>query len=69
MRQGDIMRTLHRELEELVAEFAPPLIDGWRFEDDEQLERLATEDEMRVFDDECTVHDGCRPVLQRHSAG
>ena len=57
------MHTLHRELDELRAEFVPPLVDL------EQLERLATEDELRVFDDECTVHDGCRPVLQRRFAG
>lgn len=56
------MDTLHRELEELVAEIAPPLIDF------EQLERLVTEDELRMFDDECTVHDGCLPILQRRIA-
>lgn len=56
------MDTLHRELEELVAEVAPPLIDL------EQLERLATEDELRIFDDECTVHPGCLPVFSRRIA-
>ena len=50
------MDTLHRELDQLIDEVAPPLIDL------EQLERLVTEDELRMFDDECTVHDGCRPV-------
>lgn len=53
------MDTLHRELDELVTELAPPLIDL------EQLERLVTEDELRVFDDECRVHDGCRPMIER----
>jgi hypothetical protein len=56
------MDTLHRELEELIAEASPPLIDL------AQLERLATEDELRVFDDECFEHDGCRPVLERRIA-
>jgi hypothetical protein len=56
------MHTLHRELDELIDELAPPLVDL------EHLERLATEDELRVFDDECTVHDGCRPILQRRLA-
>lgn len=56
------MHTLYRELDELIDELAPPLVDL------EQLERLATEDELRIFDDECTVHDGCRPILQRRLA-
>lgn len=50
------MKTMHRELEDLIAEVGPPLIDL------EQLERLVTEDELRLFDDECTVHDGCIPI-------
>lgn len=50
------MDTLNRELDELVAEVAPPLIDL------EQLERLVTEDDLLLFDGECTVHDGCRPI-------
>ncbi|MFZ2963453.1 MAG: hypothetical protein WA006_02080 [Rhodoglobus sp.] len=53
------MDTLHRELDELVTELAPPLIDL------EQLERLVTEDELRIFDEECQVHDGCRPMIER----
>ena len=56
------MDTLHRELEELVAEVAPPLLDL------EQLERLVTEDELRIFDGECTEHDGCLPILPRRIA-
>jgi len=55
------MKTLHSELDELLDELAPPLIDM------QQLERLVTEDELRIFDDECTVHDGCRPV-RSHAA-
>ncbi len=62
MHRRLIMNTLHRELDELVAELAPPLIDM------EQLERLVTEDELRVFDDECTVHHGCLPVHERRLA-
>ncbi|MGK2938356.1 MAG: hypothetical protein ACSLFR_11205 [Solirubrobacteraceae bacterium] len=57
------MDTLHRELDELVTELAPPIIDL------EQLERLVTEDELRIFDDECHVHDGCRSILQQRLAG
>jgi hypothetical protein len=53
------MDTLHRELDQLLDEVAPPLIDM------EQLERLVTEDELRMFDDECTVHDGCRPINEQ----
>jgi hypothetical protein len=48
------MDTLNRELEELVDEAVPPLIDL------ALLERLVTEDERHVFDGECTIHDGCR---------
>jgi hypothetical protein len=50
------MDTLNRELDELVAEVAPPLIDL------EQLERLVTEDDLLAFDGECTIHDGCRQI-------
>lgn len=53
------MNTLDRELVNLIAEVAPPLIDL------EQLERLVTADELLVFDGECTIHDGCRPILGR----
>jgi hypothetical protein len=56
------MDTLHRELEDLLGAVAPPLIDL------EQLERLVTEDELRMFDDECTVHHGCIPVHARRIA-
>ncbi|MGX5680273.1 hypothetical protein [Schumannella luteola] len=52
------MDTLNRELDELVAEVAPTLIDL------EQLERLVTEDDLLLFDGECAVHDGCRPILK-----
>jgi hypothetical protein len=51
------MDTLNRELEHLVDEVAPPLIDI------AQLERLVTEDDLLMFDGECTIHDGCRTVL------
>ena len=51
------MDTLRRELDELVDEVAPVLIDL------AQLERLATEDELHIFDGECSVHDSCRPIL------
>jgi hypothetical protein len=67
-REAGPMDTLHRELEQLVAEVAPPLIDAVWMEDAAQLERLVTEDELRVFDDECFAHDGCRPVLDRRIA-
>jgi hypothetical protein len=50
------MKTLDRELEDLVEEAAPPLIDL------EQLERLVTEDDLHLFDGECFIHDSCRPV-------
>ncbi len=50
------MNTIDRELVDLIAEVAPPLIDL------EQLERLVTEDDLLMFDGECAVHDGCRPV-------
>jgi hypothetical protein len=52
------MDTLRRELNELVDEVVPPLIDL------EQLERLVTEDDLLAFDGECLVHDGCRPILR-----
>ncbi len=50
------MDTLNRELVDLIDEVAPPLIDL------EQLERLVTADELLVFDGECDIHDGCRPI-------
>jgi hypothetical protein len=53
------MDTLNRELEHLVDEVAPPLIDM------AQLERLVTEDDLVMFDGECTIHDGCRTVFER----
>ena len=55
--EGVIMDTLNRELEHLVDEVAPPLVDI------AQLERLVTEDDLLMFDGECTLHDGCRAVL------
>jgi len=52
------MKTLHAELQELVDEVAPPLLDL------EQLERLVTEDERDdAFDGECFVHSSCMPVF------
>lgn len=56
------MDTLHRELEDLVAEVHPTFLDF------EQLERLVTADELQEFDGECADHDGCRPVLARRVA-
>ena len=50
------MDTLNRELDELVEEVSPSLIDM------EQLERLVTEDDMLSFGGECFVHEGCRPI-------
>jgi hypothetical protein len=51
------MDTLDRELETLVEQTAPPLLDL------AELERLVTADEMLVFDGECAIHDGCRPII------
>lgn len=56
------MDTLRRELDELILEIAPPLIDL------SQLERLVTEDDLHAFEGECSAHDGCRPVLDRRLA-
>lgn len=50
------MDTLNRELDGLLDEAAPPLIDL------EQLECLVTEDDLQRFDGECVIHDSCRPV-------
>lgn len=50
------MDTLNRELEHLLDEAAPPLIDL------AQLERLVTEDDLLRFDGDCAVHPGCLPV-------
>ena len=50
------MDTLNRELEELLDQVVPPLIDL------AQLERLVTEDERQTFDGECSIHDGCRRI-------
>ena len=52
-----MMDSLQRELDLLVDEMAPPLIDM------AQLERLVKEDELaELFDGECLVHDGCRSI-------
>ena len=65
------MDTLHRELEELVAEVAPPLIDmAWldssaHVDDTERFERLVTDDELHVLDGDCDLHDGCRSIVDR----
>ena len=50
------MDTLHRELEELIEEVAPSLVDM------EQLERLVTEDDMLSFGGECFIHEECRQI-------
>ena len=50
------MDTLKRELNELVEEVVPSLIDM------EQLERLVTEDDMLSFGGECFIHEGCRQI-------
>ncbi len=55
------MNTLDRELHELIDEISPPLLDL------ALLERLVTADELVTFDGECSVHDGCRPVLNRRN--
>ncbi len=55
------MKTLDRELVDLMDEVAPPLLDL------SQLERLVTADELVTFDGECAVHDGCRPIVSRRS--
>ena len=55
--------SLEKELDALVDEVAPPLIDM------AQLERLVTQDEAaELFDGECLVHDGCQSVWQRPAA-
>jgi len=55
-----MMDSLEKELNGLVDEVAPPLIDM------AQLERLVTQDEAaELFDGECLVHDGCQSVWQR----
>ncbi|MEQ1736811.1 MAG: hypothetical protein ABL886_10485 [Rhodoglobus sp.] len=50
------MDTLDRELDGLLDELSPPLLDL------AQLERLVTADELVTFDGECSSHAGCRPV-------
>ena len=50
--------SLQKELELLVDEVAPPLIDL------DQLDRLVAEDESPdAFDGECTQHSSCMPVF------
>ncbi|MFT4124590.1 MAG: hypothetical protein QM635_12265 [Microbacteriaceae bacterium] len=52
-------RALHVELQELLDELTPPLIDL------EQLRRLVAADDDESFDGECRLHEGCRPILER----
>ncbi len=47
---------LDSELDELVDQVAPPLIDL------AQLERLVTQDDLNMFDGDCLIHDSCRQV-------
>ena len=54
------MNILDRELG-LIVQAGAPLIDL------EQLERLVTADDLHLFDGECSVHDGCRPIIARAS--
>ena len=52
--------SLEKELDALIDEVAPPLIDM------AQLERLVTQDEAaELFDGECLVHDGCQSIFKR----
>jgi len=53
------MNILDQELGLIVQAAEAPLIDL------EQLERLVTADDLHLFDGECTVHDGCRPIIAR----
>ena len=58
-----MMNSLEKELDALIDEVAPPLIDM------AQLERLVTQDEAaELFDGECLVHDGCQSVGWRPAA-
>jgi len=52
------MRTLNRELVELLAAEMPLLLDL------AELERLVTADELSELGGhgDCELHDGCRPV-------
>jgi len=51
------MDTLHDEMERLVAELAPALLEL------EQWERIVTSEELHYLDEECDRHDGCRVIL------
>jgi hypothetical protein len=51
-------RALQYELQELVDEVAPPLIDL------DELQRLVAQDDaVDPSEGECTIHEGCRPVF------
>jgi hypothetical protein len=51
---------LEKELEKLVDEVAPPILDL------EELDRLVAIDESPdTFDGECLIHDGCLSVHSR----
>jgi len=52
-----MIKTLQSELEELVNEVAPPLIDL------AELDRLvALDDDPATFDGECSQHPECRSI-------
>jgi len=52
-----MIKPLQVELDELVDEYVPPLIDL------EQLQRLVAEDDdPAAFDGECTSHYECRNI-------
>ena len=54
------MNSLEKELDALIDEVAPPLIDL------AQLVRLVTQDDAaELFDGECLVHDGCQSIFTR----
>lgn len=53
-----MIKPLHVELEELLDEVAPPLIDL------AQLHRLvAIDDDPTTFDGECTAHAECQSII------
>ena len=59
-------KSLEKELDELIDEVAPALIDTEQLFDMAQLERLVSQEEAaELFDGECLVHDSCRNVVWR----
>jgi hypothetical protein len=53
-------RSLQNELQEIVDEVVPPLLDM-----NDLMRLVAMDEDPGAFDGECHLHDGCRPIFEK----